>query len=115
MSQLPSVRLATFAAVEAAPGVTVLDFGAERCPPCRAMEPILAALAEEYRGRARIAAIDADEEIELAARFNVRAMPTLVLLRDGREVGRVVGSRTRAFVTGMLDRALRGDTAIAGP
>lgn len=112
---LPSVDLAGFAAVAAVPGVTVLDFGAARCPPCRVMEPILAAIAAEYRGRAQVVAIDADEEIELAARFNVRALPTLILLRDGAEVGRVVGSRARAFVTGMLDRALRGDTSIAAP
>ncbi|MCW5806352.1 MAG: thioredoxin family protein [Deltaproteobacteria bacterium] len=115
LAPLPSVDLAGFSTVAGAPGVTVLDFGAERCPPCRVMEPILVALAAEYAGRARIAAIDADRELELAARFNVRSLPTLVFLRDGTEVGRVIGSRSRAFVTGMLDRALRGDTAIAGP
>ncbi len=42
-------------------------------------------------------------------------MPTVILLRDGREVGRVVGARPRAFFAGMLDRALAGDVAIAGP
>ena len=56
-----------------------------------------------------------DAEPALAEQFGVRAMPTVVLLRDGREVGRVVGSRPRAFVAGMLDRALAGDAAIAGP
>ena len=45
----------------------------------------------------------------------VRSMPTLVLLRDGREVGRIVGSRPRGFVAGVLDRALNGDVAIAAP
>jgi thioredoxin 1 len=116
MSQaLPAVDLAGFPRVQATPGVTVLDFGAERCPPCRAMEPVLLAIADEYKGRAHVASIDCDREPSLAARYNVRAMPTLVFLRDGREVGRVVGARSRAFVIGMLDRALRGDTSIAGP
>jgi thioredoxin 1 len=77
--------------------------------------PILDALAAEYSGRARFHAGDVDREPALAARFDVRSMPTLVVLRDGREVGRVVGSRPRAFVAGVLDRALAGDVAIASP
>jgi thioredoxin-like negative regulator of GroEL len=96
-------------------GVQLLDFGAERCGPCRAMEPILEALAVEYAPRAKIFTIDCDRDPALAEKFGVRSMPTLVLLRDGREVGRVVGSRSRAFVAGVLDRALRGDVAITAP
>lgn len=65
--------------------------------------------------RVRFTAVDVDAEPALAERFGVRAMPTVVLLRDGREVGRVVGSRPRAFVAGMLDRALAGEVAIAAP
>jgi thioredoxin-like negative regulator of GroEL len=60
-------------------------------------------------------AVDVDAEPILAERYSVRAMPTVVLLRDGREVGRVVGSRPRAFVAGVLERALAGDVAIASP
>jgi thioredoxin-like negative regulator of GroEL len=60
-------------------------------------------------------AVDCNDQIALAERYNVRSMPTLVLLRDGREVGRVVGSRPRAFIAGVLDRALGGDVAIAAP
>ncbi len=115
MDALPTIDLAGFDALARAPGVTLLDFGAERCPPCRALAPVLAALAGEYRGRARIAAVDCDRDPALAERFLVRSMPTLVVLRDGREVGRVVGLRPRAFVAGVLDRALAGDVAIAGP
>jgi thioredoxin len=96
-------------------GVIAVDFTAAWCGPCKVMKPVLAALAAEYRGRARIVAIDVDHEQLIAQQYNVRAMPTLVLLRDGREVGRMVGSRPRAFVAGMLDRALAGDVAIAAP
>lgn len=96
-------------------GVVLVDFGAERCAPCRAMEPLLEALADEYRGRVAIYALDCDREPAVAASFQVRSMPTLVLLRDGREVGRVVGARPRAFVAGVLDRALAGDVAITCP
>ena len=115
MDALPTIDLAGADALARAPGVTLLDFGTERCAPCRALTPTLAALAGEYRGRVRVAAVDCDREPALAQRFLVRAMPTLVVLRDGREVGRVVGLRPRAFVAGVLDRALAGDVAIASP
>jgi thioredoxin 1 len=97
------------------PGVALVDFTAERCAPCRTMMPILEGLAAEYAGRVRFGAVDADSEIALAERFRVRSLPTFVVLRDGREVGRIVGSRQRAFVAGVLDRALAGDVAIASP
>ncbi|MEO7732531.1 MAG: thioredoxin domain-containing protein, partial [Kofleriaceae bacterium] len=85
------------------------------CAPCRVIGSVLATLVDDYAGRARIVAVDVDREQILAQRFGVRSMPTLVLLRDGREVGRVVGSRPRAFVAGVLDRAIAGDVAIAAP
>ena len=95
--------------------ITVLDFTAAWCAPCRALAPILSAVATEYRGRVQIEEIDVDHDRERAQRHDVRSMPTLVLLRDGREVGRVVGARSKAFVTGVIDRALAGDVAIAAP
>jgi thioredoxin 1 len=97
------------------PGITLVDFTAKWCGPCKVMEPVLAALAKEYADRVRVVAVDVDDEQLLAQQFNVRSMPTFVLVRDGREVGRVVGSRPRAFIAGMIDRALAGDTAIASP
>lgn len=79
------------------------------------MLPMLEALADEYSSHVRMYSIDCDAEHEVAAQYGVRAMPTLVLLRDGREVGRVVGARNQSFVRGILDRAIAGDSAIATP
>jgi thioredoxin 1 len=115
MDALPKIDLAGFEKIAREPGVTLLDFGAERCGPCRVMEPVLAQLAQEYGARVRVVAVDCDREPVLAERFLVRSMPTFVFWRDGREVGRIVGSRPRAFVAGVLDRALDGDVAIAAP
>jgi thioredoxin 1 len=95
--------------------ITLFDFVAEWCPPCRQMEPVLATIAKEYAGRVDIKTIDVEDERDLAAQYDVRAMPTFVIVRDGREVGRLVGARPRAFLAGMLDRALAGDVAITSP
>ena len=95
------------------PGLTLLDFTAAWCGPCRQLKPVLESLAADYR--IRLAEIDVDHDQRLAQQFAVKAMPTVVLLRDGREVGRFVGARPRKFVAGMIDRALAGDVAIAAP
>lgn len=115
MTPIPTLDLPAFEALVAVPGLTAIDFTARWCAPCKVMEPVLAALATEYQGRVRLAALDVNDEPIVAERYNVRSMPTLVILRDGREVGRVVGTRPRAFVAGMFDRALNGDVAIASP
>ena len=105
----------SFVRLSATSGVAVLDFTATWCGPCKQLAPVLESIAAEYGDRIRVAAIDVDQEPVLAEQFVVRSMPTLVLLRDGREVGRVVGARSRAFVAGVIDRALAGDVAIAAP
>jgi len=97
------------------PGLTVVDFTARWCGPCKQLAPVLHEVEKEYAGRARVVAVDTDDEPVLAQAFRVTAMPTVVLLRDGREVGRFVGARPKKFVVGVLERALAGDVAIAAP
>ncbi|MGE3454928.1 MAG: thioredoxin family protein [Kofleriaceae bacterium] len=96
-------------------GTVVLDFTARWCGPCKTLSATLATIEREYTDRIRIVAIDVDDEPMLAQQFSVRSMPTLVLWRDDHEVGRVVGARPRAFIAGMIDRALAGDVAITCP
>ena len=79
------------------------------------MNPVLDVLATEYKGGSASSRSTSTTSRCSPSSFNVRSMPTFVLVRDGREVGRVVGSRPRAFVAGVLDRALSGDVAIAAP
>lgn len=110
----PTLTAAQLTALLADRGVTLIDFTAAWCGPCKHLTPILADLGRDYSGRAKIVAVDVQDQPALAQTFRVTAMPTLVLIRDGREVGRMVGLRSRKVVAGALDRALAGDVAITG-
>jgi thioredoxin 1 len=69
----------------------LLDFSAVWCAPCKALSPILAQLASEFRGSLRVGKIDIDSAPAVAARYGVRGAPTLLMFRGGREVGRRLG------------------------
>ena len=92
MSTLIEITATTFETlVLASPHPVVLEVGAERCAPCRALERVMRELATEHGGAVRMASVDADAEPQLAARLGVRGLPTLIVFRDGEEVTRRVG------------------------
>jgi len=97
------------------PGVVVIEASAAWCGPCKALAPVLDRLAGDYAGRAAVVAFDVDQCPAIAQRLRVTSMPTVMLFRDGREVGRVVGTRSHRFLAGVVERALAGDVAISAP
>ena len=74
-------------------GVTLVDFWAPWCPPCRAQGPIVEKLAGDFDGKALVAKVNVDEEAQAATKYGVASIPTLVILKDGKEVKRFVGLR----------------------
>jgi thioredoxin 1 len=88
------------------PVPVLVDFTAVWCAPCRMIAPHVEAIARQYAGRLRVGTCDVDGEQELAARLDVRNMPTLMIWRDGQVVGHLVGAAPRAKIEALVQRAL---------
>ncbi len=86
-------------------GVTLVDFWAEWCGPCRMMSPVLDKLAAEYPEGVTIGKVNVDNEMDLAQKFGVSSIPTLVLLKDGNEVKRYVGVTPERELAAAIDGA----------
>ena len=100
MSNAKEVTDATFEAeVEGNGGLTVVDFWATWCGPCRMIAPTLDALAAEYKDQGvTVAKVDVDVNVKTAARFNVRSIPMLLFFKDGKVVDQIVGAVPRPAI-----------------
>lgn len=85
----------------------LLDFYASWCGPCKTLSPLIDEMAEEYAGRVDIYKVDVDQEQELAEKFAIRTIPTLILVPLHGEPQRSVGLKTRAELREMLDSMIK--------
>ena len=86
----------------------LVDFWAEWCGPCKMVAPILDELANEYAGKIKIGKVDIDQHQGLASQFGIRAIPTIILFRNGREVARETGAVPRARLDALVARGSAG-------
>jgi len=90
---------------ETAKGVMLVDFWAPWCGPCKMQTPILERLAPKVAGKARIGKVNVDEEQAIAIKYNVRNIPTLLLVKDGQVVQQMVGLQQEAKLQQLLESA----------
>jgi len=87
-------------------GLALVDFYADWCGPCRMMAPVLDTVAKNMDGKAVVGKLNVDESPAIAQKFGVQSIPTLVILKDGQEKGRLVGVQPEAVITAELNSAL---------
>ena len=84
-------------------GVSVVDFYADWCAPCRFMTPVMEQLATEYEGEVKFVKIDVDDARNTAMQFGIRAIPTLIIFKDGKEVERMMGAQSGDRIKALVD------------
>lgn len=84
----------------------LVDFWASWCGPCRAIAPIIDELANDFYGKAKIAKVNVDEQGELAAKFRIMSIPTIMLFKDGQSVEKVVGAKTKEDFAALINKNL---------
>jgi thioredoxin 1 len=108
MAQLASVDQSSFKKeVLEQPGLTLVDFWAEWCGPCRVLGPILDQVAGEMGSKVKIVKVNADQNPELASEYGIRGLPTVVFFRGGEAVAEMVGLQQKTTIVSAIEEELQ--------
>ncbi|MEK7309071.1 MAG: thioredoxin [Nitrospirota bacterium] len=88
------------------PNLVMVDFWASWCGPCKMIAPTVEELAKEYAGKAKFVKVNTDENTELATRYKIRGIPTLMFFKNGEEIDRITGAVQKAPLKTKLDSLL---------
>jgi thioredoxin 1 len=88
------------------PELTVVDFWAEWCGPCKALGPTIDALADQYAGKVKVYKLNVDENPASAQRFKVRGIPTVMVLKGGQVVDQLVGNQPKDSFVNIIEKHL---------
>jgi thioredoxin 1 len=86
-------------------GVVLVDFWADWCMPCKMMAPILNDVAAATEDKAAVYKLNVDEQRQVAAKYGIRNIPTMILFRDGKEVERIIGVKQKDYIISSIERA----------
>ncbi len=92
--------------VESSDIPVIMDFWAEWCGPCQMMGPVFEELSEDYDGKLKFAKVDVGEAKEIASKFGIRGIPTLIIVKDREELGRIVGFVQKEDLRSKIDEIL---------
>lgn len=84
-------------------GVSLVDFWAPWCGPCRMLSPVIDKLAQDYAGKANICKVNTDEQDELAAQYGIRSVPTILFFKDGQIVDQIIGATSEQTLKDKID------------
>ncbi len=87
-------------------GVVLVDFWADWCGPCQAMIPILESASKKLEGKAQVFKLNVDQNQEIASRFGVMSIPTLIFFTDGKEIDRKIGLQSEEGLIGTVESLL---------
>lgn len=90
-------------------GIALVDLFSNRCPPCRVLAPTIASLADKYAGKVIVCKVNVDHASAVAERYGIRAIPTVIFLRDGKESKRLVGVLPESDYVTVLDGLIGQD------
>ncbi|MPL93190.1 hypothetical protein SDC9_39316 [bioreactor metagenome] len=88
-------------------GVTLVDFWAGWCMPCKLLGPTISQLADDNAGNAKIAKLDVEESQRTASKYGVSSIPTVILFKNGKEINRIVGVKPKQHYQSLIDKALK--------
>lgn len=86
-------------------GVALIDFFAEWCGPCQMMSPVVDELAKDMDGKAIVGKVDVDKSPDIASKYGVMSIPTIVILKDGKEVNKMVGAQSKEALEEAINNA----------